>query len=80
MRRAVAVAASGGRDSTALLHCAARAASALGIEVHALHVHHGLVDSADAWLTRLREQCRRWAAAGLPLHFHATRLGSRPAL
>lgn len=79
MPAAVAVAASGGRDSTALLHATARAARDLGLEVHALHVHHGLVASADTWLARLRSQCARWARAGLPIHFHATRLEGAPA-
>lgn len=76
---AVAVAASGGRDSTALLHATARAAAALGLEVHALHVHHGLVAQADGWLRHLQRQCRRWRAAGLPLQFHACRLTGSPA-
>lgn len=79
MPAAVAVAASGGRDSTALLHATARAARDLGLEVHALHVHHGLVASADIWLAQLRAQCARWARAGLPIHFHATRLEGAPA-
>lgn len=76
---AVAVAVSGGRDSTALLHCTARMARGLALQVHALHVHHGLTDEADAWLAQVQRQCRRWARAGLPLHFHAVRLSSRPA-
>ncbi|MFO1273421.1 MAG: tRNA lysidine(34) synthetase TilS [Rubrivivax sp.] len=76
---AVAVAASGGRDSTALLHATAVAARRHGGEVHALHVHHGLVADADEWLVRLREQCRRWRRSGLPVEFHATRLEGRPA-
>lgn len=79
MPPAVAVAASGGRDSTALLHATARAARDLGLEVHALHVHHGLVADADVWLARLEGQCRRWRAAGLPLHLQTTRLEGRPA-
>ena len=58
----VAVATSGGRDSTALLHCTARAAAALGGEVLALHVHHGLMPTADAWLAHVRAQSRRWGA------------------
>lgn len=58
----VAVAASGGRDSTALLHCTARAAAALGVDVVALHVHHGLMPDADAWLRQVRAQARRWGA------------------
>jgi tRNA(Ile)-lysidine synthase len=76
---AVAVAASGGRDSTALLHCTARAARALGLQVHALHVHHGLQTEADAWTRRLAAQCRRWARGGLPLRLHVERLAGAPA-
>ena len=69
----VAVAASGGCDSTALLHCTARQASALGIEVLALHVHHGLMAQADDWLARVRAQSRRWGA-----EFECRRLQGRP--
>jgi tRNA(Ile)-lysidine synthase len=76
---AVAVAVSGGRDSVALLHATARAAVVLGLEVHALHVHHGLVAAADDWLRQLQRQCRRWARAGLPVLFHAHRLDAAPA-
>lgn len=75
----VAVAASGGRDSTALLHATARAAQSLGIEVWALHVHHGLSPHADDWQAHLTRQCARWARAGLPLRFDCTRLEGRPA-
>jgi tRNA(Ile)-lysidine synthase len=70
----VAVAVSGGRDSTALLHCTQRAARALGIEVLALHVHHGLMPQADAWRDHVRRQARRW---GVPLL--CARLGTSPA-
>ena len=70
----VAVAASGGRDSTALLHCTQRQASALGIEVVALHVHHGLQPQADVWLAQVRSQCRRWGAG-----FSCRRLSGGPA-
>lgn len=68
------MAASGGRDSTALLHATVRAARPLGIAVHALHVHHGLQASADAWARQVQAQCRRWGA-----HFHLARLGGAPA-
>jgi tRNA(Ile)-lysidine synthase len=71
---AVAVAASGGRDSTALLHATARAAAALGLRVHALHVHHGLNPAADRWAAHVRRQGRRW---GLAVHVH--RLAGAPA-
>jgi tRNA(Ile)-lysidine synthase len=59
----VAVAVSGGRDSTALLHCTAKAAAGLGLEVLALHVHHGLNPQADLWLEHVRRQCKRWHVA-----------------
>ena len=75
----VAVAASGGRDSTALLHCTARAAAELGVEVHALHVHHGLQAAADGWWQQVQTQCQRWAQNGLPVHFHGRRLNGTPA-
>lgn len=77
--RRIAVACSGGRDSTALLHATARAAGSLGIEVVALHVHHGLMPAADAWLDHLQAQCARWARAGLPLRLVYTRITERPA-
>lgn len=63
----VAVAASGGPDSSALLHATVRLARTAGIEVHALHVHHGLHPDADAWLRSVARQCRRWGAI---LHSH----------
>ena len=69
----MAVATSGGRDSTALLHCTLRQARALDIEVIALHVHHGLMPQADAWLQQVRAQSRRWGAA-----FDARRLDGAP--
>lgn len=75
----VAVAASGGRDSTALLHAVARAARALGLHVVALHVHHGLNAQADNWLHHLQIQCRRWQRAGLPLSLDHRRLHGAPA-
>jgi tRNA(Ile)-lysidine synthase len=71
----VAVAASGGHDSTALLHCTARMAANLGIQVHALHVHHGLQPEADAWQAQVAAQCRRWGG----ITFHAHRVTERPA-
>jgi len=51
-----------------------RSAAALGVEVVALHVHHGLQAAADDWLALVRSQARRWGAA-----FDARRLDSRPA-
>ncbi len=82
----VAVAYSGGRDSTALLHATWRALLApvegggAQPEVVALHVHHGLHPQADAWLVHCEAQCARWAAeAGRPLRFRSERLTGAPA-
>lgn len=69
----VAVATSGGRDSTALLHCTARLGRTLGLEVHALHVHHGLQPAADDWLDHVAAQCRRWRVG-----FASARLAGSP--
>ena len=74
----VAVAYSGGRDSTALLHATLIAAWDAGIAVVALHVNHRLSAHAAAWERHCRDQCVRWAADGLPLSFAAARLRSRP--
>lgn len=75
---AVAVAYSGGRDSTALLHATLVASNEVGVQVHALHVHHGLQPAADAWLDACEQQCARWARRGWPISFHAERLGLSP--
>ncbi|MDP9043736.1 MAG: tRNA lysidine(34) synthetase TilS, partial [Pseudomonadota bacterium] len=77
--RCIAVAFSGGRDSTALLHATLAAAAGQGVRVLALHVHHGLSPQADAWLAHARAQCRRWARQGRPVEFIAHRLSDRPA-
>jgi len=77
--RCVAVAHSGGRDSTALLHATLRQAAALDLRVAALHVHHGLQAQADDWLLHVQHQCARWADEGLPIRLLHRRLEGRPA-
>ncbi len=59
------VAFSGGLDSTVLLHAmAAYARERRGLQVRALHIHHGLHPDADRWAAH----CRRvGAAVGLPV-------------
>lgn len=74
----VAVAVSGGRDSTALLHATARQCAALGLQAQALHVHHGLMPQADGWWRHVKAQCARWARRGLPVAFHGRRLQGGP--
>jgi len=78
-RPVVAVAYSAGRDSTALLHATTRAGEAQGFDVVALHVHHGLMPQADAWLEFAEQQCRVWRKAGLPVRLLSTRLTGKPA-
>jgi tRNA(Ile)-lysidine synthase len=74
----IAVAYSGGRDSTALLHAVLAAAKPHGMCVLALHVHHGLHPNADLWLAHCEAQCRRWARAGWPVEFVADLVRERP--
>ncbi len=59
----LAVAYSGGLDSTVLLHLAAEWARRRDIAIHALHVHHGLSPNADAWALHCQQVC---AALQLP--------------
>jgi tRNA(Ile)-lysidine synthase len=58
----LAVAYSGGADSTVLLLAAAQRWPG---QVHAIHVHHGLQDAADAFEEHCRAVCER---EGIPLH------------
>jgi tRNA(Ile)-lysidine synthase len=74
----LAVAYSGGCDSTALLHATLIAARDAGLQVHALHVHHGLSANADEWLAHCSSQCERWRRAGLPILLHHERLNLKP--
>jgi tRNA(Ile)-lysidine synthase len=80
LSRRIAVAVSGGHDSTALWHAVARAARDAGeaLQVVALHVHHGLQPQADDWLERLQRQARRWARAGLPVSLQWRRVAGSP--
>ena len=55
----MAVAYSGGLDSSALLHLAHAYAAARGIALYAFHVHHGLSPRADDWLAHCRRECER---------------------
>jgi tRNA(Ile)-lysidine synthase len=60
----LAIAFSGGRDSSALLDLAVRLrdARARGFrDLVAVHVHHGLSDAAEAWVEHCRRVCERLA-------------------
>lgn len=79
----IAVAYSGGRDSTALLHATlsavVNAAAPHSVRVLALHVHHGLSPQADDWVRHAQQQCERWAARGWPVELHVHRVSDSPA-
>ncbi len=75
----VAVAFSGGRDSLAMLHATCRAAQALGLQVVALHVHHGLLPEADGWLRSAQQLCARWQRRNWPVRLRWARLDGAPA-
>lgn len=60
----VAIAYSGGLDSSVLLHCTAGMAGALGLAVKAIHVNHRLHPNADHWERFCRRQSQR---LGVPL-------------
>lgn len=62
--RRLVVGFSGGLDSTVLLHALTRVAPALGRDVAAIHVHHGLSPNADAWAAHAAAVC---AALQVPL-------------
>ena len=74
----VAVAYSGGLDSTALLHATCLAARELPeVCVVALHIHHGLNPRADEWLSHAERTCGDWASQGLPVRLLSRRVSVR---
>jgi tRNA(Ile)-lysidine synthase len=55
----IAVAYSGGLDSSVLLHLAHAYAHAHGIELLAFHIHHGISPNAEQWLQYCEANCAR---------------------
>jgi tRNA(Ile)-lysidine synthase len=55
--RSIAIAYSGGLDSSVLLQLAHAHARESGASVFAFHVHHGLSPNADAWLAHCEGAC-----------------------
>lgn len=58
---AMAIAYSGGLDSSVLLHLAQAYAAKKPVRLFAFHVHHGLNVKADDWLNHCRDTCRQLA-------------------
>ena len=56
---AIAIAYSGGLDSSVLLQVAKNYADRHGILLYAFHIHHGISPNADAWLALRLPQQRR---------------------
>ncbi|WP_058553466.1 tRNA lysidine(34) synthetase TilS [Thiohalocapsa sp. ML1] len=69
------IAYSGGLDSHVLLHAAAGLGRALGAELRAVHIHHGLQTAADAWVAHCEQMC---AALGVALDVRHLRLAPAP--
>jgi len=51
------LALSGGKDSMTLLHLLNDLSITLGFKLRAIHIHHGLSNSADHWLNLCKETC-----------------------
>lgn len=55
------VAYSGGLDSSVLLHQLVLLRQQLpSLRLRAIHIHHGLSESADAWVSHCEAECQRW--------------------
>ena len=65
----LAIAYSGGLDSSALLHLAHAYGQERGVTVFAFHVHHGISPNADAWLAHCEARC-----VALGVRFEACRV------
>jgi len=70
---AIAIAYSGGLDSSVLLRLMRDYADARGISIQAFHVHHGLSRNADVWLDHCESYARRH---GVPFSHRAVSIVS----
>jgi tRNA(Ile)-lysidine synthase len=66
----IALAFSGGLDSTVLLHLASAACKQRGLKLFVFHVHHGLSPNADHWLEHCEAQARQAGLAFVARHVH----------
>ncbi|WP_034297760.1 tRNA lysidine(34) synthetase TilS [Herbaspirillum sp. RV1423] len=59
----MAIAYSGGLDSSVLLHIATAFARERGVRLFAFHIHHGISVNADRWQAHCLQQCERLGVA-----------------
>ncbi|MBC3880174.1 tRNA lysidine(34) synthetase TilS [Undibacterium sp. LX40W] len=71
LKHGIAVAYSGGLDSTALLHLVSRFCADQQIPCFAFHVHHGLSRNADAWMQHCASECIN---IGVPFDFQRVQI------
>ena len=71
------LALSGGLDSCVLLHLLTNAKSSLGVELSAMHVHHGLSPNADTWASFCEQQCQHLQ---VPFQVVHVQVGKNPNL
>jgi tRNA(Ile)-lysidine synthase len=74
---AIAIAFSGGLDSSVLLHAAAKLASAKGLSLQAVHINHGLSANADTWAMSCERFC---GELGVPFFCYRVTLEKRASL
>ncbi len=72
----IAIAYSGGGDSTALLHAAAALQRRGAYEVFAFHIHHGIADDADQWLAHCADRAAAFGVAFDADHIAPSRTGA----
>ncbi|WP_242489898.1 tRNA lysidine(34) synthetase TilS [Noviherbaspirillum cavernae] len=60
---AIAIAYSGGLDSSVLLALMQRYAARRAIRLFAFHIHHGISPNADLWLAHCQRECERLGIA-----------------
>ncbi len=70
----IAIAYSGGLDSSVLLHLMSKFAQQNTISLLAIHIHHGLSPHAEMWLAHCRDKCSELGVA-----FESQRVHIEPA-
>ncbi|MFZ6656095.1 tRNA lysidine(34) synthetase TilS [Undibacterium sp. TJN19] len=72
VQNGVAVAYSGGLDSTVLLDLTVKYCRQINIPLYAFHIHHGLSPNADAWLAHCQASCYAYGVGFFPARITVT--------